>query len=70
MRIFDLFGTPNDQNWPQVKSLPDYVDFKPVQQKPLKFVFSAVNNDTISVLDSMLQLNPSKRCTCTEVFII
>ncbi len=29
-------------------------------------VFSAVNNDTIQVLDRMLQLCPYNRCTCTE----
>ena len=67
VRIFDLFGTPNEQNWPKVKTLPDYLDFKPVAQKPLRMVFSAVNNDTIFVLDSMLQLNQARRCTCTEV---
>lgn len=66
VRIFDLFGTPNETNWPRVKSLPDYVEFKPVGPRPLKSVFIAVNNDTIVLLDSLLQLNPSKRCNCTE----
>jgi len=66
VKIFELFGTPNENNWPKVKTLPDYVDFKPVSAKPLKMIFSAVNNDTIIVLDNMLQLCPSKRCTCTE----
>jgi cyclin-dependent kinase 7 len=66
VKIFDLFGTPNEINWPNAKQLPDYVEFKPVLPKPLKMVFSAVNNDTIFVLESMLQLNPSRRCNCTE----
>lgn len=66
VKIFELFGTPNDQNWPKVKTLPDYVDFKPVQARPLKMIFSAVNNDCIQVLGHMLQLCPTNRCTCTE----
>lgn len=66
VKIFELFGTPNDTNWPNVRQLPDYVDFKPVSSKPLKMIFSAINVDNIHVLGMMLQLCPSRRCTCTE----
>jgi hypothetical protein len=65
-----LFGTPNETNWPDVNTLPDYVDFKPQYPKPLKIFFSAASADVLNVLDSMLQLNPNKRCTCREVRII
>ena len=69
VRIFDLFGTPNENNWPDIKTLPDYVEFKPQYPKPLKIMFSAATNDVLNVLDSMLQLNPNKRCTCKEVLV-
>merc|ERR1712127_1101465 len=70
VRIFDLFGTPNENNWPDVKTLPDYVEFKPQYPKPLKIMFSAASNDVLNVLDSMLTLNPSKRCTCREALMM
>jgi cyclin-dependent kinase 7 len=66
VRIFDIFGTPNDENWPDAKLLPDYVEFKPIVQKPLKLIFTAATPDIIAVLDSMLALNPIKRCTTSE----
>jgi cyclin-dependent kinase 7 len=46
--------------------LQDYVEFKPIAPKPLRMMFSAASEDTLFVLDSMLQLNPSRRCTCKE----
>ena len=61
-----MFGTPNETNGPDAKTLSDYVDFKPQYPKPLKIMFSAANTDVLSVLETMLQLNPSKRCTCKE----
>ena len=49
------------------KLLPDYVDFKPSYAKPLRIMFSAASVDTLFVLEAMLQLGPSRRCTCKEV---
>lgn len=51
-----------------VKLLPAHVDFKPMNPKSLKMIFSAATSDVLNVLENMLQLNPIKRCTCREVF--
>ena len=48
------------------KLLPEYVDFKPCYAKPLRIIFSAASADTLTVLESMLQLSPNRRCTCKE----
>lgn len=86
VKIFDLFGTPNDQNWPvrlfknsktyfllkilfNIKNctiLPDYIEFKPVASRPLRQIFTAATPDIISLLEKMLTLNPSSRCTATD----
>nr|AGH55867.1 Cyclin dependent kinase 7 [Brachionus manjavacas] len=66
VKIFDIFGTPNETNWPNAKLLPDFVEFKPCYPKPLKMIFSAVTPDVIFVLEQMLHLNPLKRTTCRE----
>ncbi|CAF0761502.1 unnamed protein product [Brachionus calyciflorus] len=70
VKIFDLFGTPNETNWPNAKLLPDFVEFKPCYAKPLKMIFSAVTPDVIFVLDHMLQLNPLKRTTCKDALTL
>ncbi len=67
VRIFEMFGTPTDENWPDAKLLPDYVEFKPIPQRPLKQIFTAATPDIITVLEKMLALNPCNRCTATEV---
>ena len=51
------------------KSLPDYVVFKPCPGTPLKDIFTAASDDLIDLLSSMLQLNPLKRCTATQVIV-
>ena len=66
VRIFDIFGTPNKNNWPNAESLPDFVEFNTTYPKPLKVIFSAATPDIIFVLENMLQLNPNRRCTCKE----
>ena len=50
-----------------VTSLPDYVEFKETPPVPLHNIFSAASDDQLHVIDRCLQLDPSKRCTSTEV---
>jgi hypothetical protein len=67
-KIFDVFGTPGD-NWTDAKLLPSFVSFKPQPSRPLKTIFTAATADVIGFLESMLQLDPCKRCTATEVIV-
>ena len=59
--IFEFFGSPNEENWPSVKSLPDYVEFKPSPPQSFRDVFSAAGDDLIDLLESCMKLDPSKR---------
>ncbi|XP_063627279.1 cyclin-dependent kinase 7 isoform X1 [Cydia splendana] len=65
-RIFQVFGTPNDENWPVMKGLPDYVQFKQFPAQPLRHIFSTAADDLIQLLESLLVLFPPKRCDCTQ----
>ncbi len=46
--------------------MPDYVTFKYQSGTPLKEIFTAVKDDLIDLLSSMLALNPLKRCTSSQ----
>lgn len=49
-----------------MNTLPDYVAFKPVGSVPFENIFTAMTDDFLDVIKSMLVLNPSDRCTCQE----
>lgn len=66
-RIFQVFGNPTEENWPGLKSLSDYVEFKPFTSVPLKQIFTAAGDDLLDVIGGLLVLNPNKRKTCTEI---
>uniref|UniRef100_A0AAG5D0R5 Cyclin-dependent kinase 7 n=1 Tax=Anopheles atroparvus TaxID=41427 RepID=A0AAG5D0R5_ANOAO len=65
-RIFQVLGTPTETNWPDVKSLPDYVQYKFYPPIPLRDIFTAASDDLIELANKMLALYPLHRCTCTE----
>ncbi|KAK7115796.1 cyclin-dependent kinase 7-like [Littorina saxatilis] len=65
-RIFQVLGTPTEDDWPHVKALPDYIQFRSYPKQPLKEIFTAAGDDLLEVLDQMMALNPLKRCTATE----
>jgi len=65
-KIFQAMGSPSNEIWPGVTSLPDYVLFKVFPKTPLRNIFTAAPDDMIQLLSSLLTLNPLERCTCTE----
>ncbi|ODM97546.1 Cyclin-dependent kinase 7 [Orchesella cincta] len=62
-KIFEVLGTPNDNNWTDHKALPDYCEFNPTNPIPLRDIFTAAPDDLISVVDKLLRLNPNERCS-------
>jgi len=65
-KIFEVLGTPNDENWPDHKSLSDYCEFKPTQSVPFREIFTAAADDLIDLLQRLLCLNPNRRCSAKE----
>lgn len=65
-KIFNVFGNPTEENWPGIKSLSDYIEFKPFAPIPLKSIFTAAGDDLINLIETMLVLNPLGRKNCTE----
>ena len=67
--IFTVFGTPTETNWPDHKALPLptrgllWDDCPPI---PFDEIFTAAPSDAISLLRSMLVLDPNKRLSASE----
>lgn len=65
-KIFDVLGTPTESNWAGHRTLPDFCEFKPCPARSLRDIFTAAPDDMISLLESLLRLNPNERSTATQ----
>jgi len=65
-KIFQALGTPTEETWPGVTSLPDYIQFKHQTGTRLRDIFTAAGDDLLDLLTSLLTLCPLKRANCTE----
>ncbi|XP_052526237.1 cyclin-dependent kinase 7 isoform X6 [Tympanuchus pallidicinctus] len=65
-RIFETLGTPTEEQWPGMTSLPDYVTFKSFPGMPLQHIFSAAGDDLLSLLQGLFTFNPCSRVTATQ----
>lgn len=65
-RIFRVMGTPDENTWPGVTSLPDYKDtFPRWSPVPFQTLVEHINisEDGLDLLAKMLEMNPAKRIT-------
>ncbi|KAA8592314.1 hypothetical protein FQN60_017769 [Etheostoma spectabile] len=65
-KIFEALGTPTEETWPGMSSLPDYVSFKIFPGTPLEHIFSAAGDDLLELLQSFFTFNPLTRTTATQ----
>ncbi|OEU15398.1 cell division protein kinase [Fragilariopsis cylindrus CCMP1102] len=67
--IFTVFGTPTDVNWPDHKTLPlchRGLTWDDVPAIPFDEIFTAAPKDAISLLRSLLTLDPNMRFTARQ----
>ncbi|KAM4709745.1 cyclin-dependent kinase 7 isoform 1-T1 [Discoglossus pictus] len=65
-RIFETLGTPTEDQWPGMSSLPDYVTFKSFPGTPLHLIFSAAGDDLLDLLKGLFIFNPCARYTASQ----
>ena len=64
--IFRALGTPSEQDWPNMTSLPDYVKLPWYPKSSLKGQFRAASDDAIDLLSRLLIFDPSRRISADE----
>mmetsp|Transcript_15203 Transcript_15203/g.22973 ORF Transcript_15203/g.22973 Transcript_15203/m.22973 type:complete len:205 (-) Transcript_15203:93-707(-) len=68
-KIFSVFGTPTENNWPDHKALPlpsrglTWDDSPPI---PIDEIFTTAPKDALSLLRNVLVLDPNQRFTATQ----
>jgi len=65
-KIFETLGTPTEADWKDIKSLPDYVDFKKFPRIPLTEIFSAASDDLLDLLEKLFLYDPVLRIDATQ----
>nr|XP_019705835.1 cell division control protein 2 homolog A isoform X2 [Elaeis guineensis] len=66
-KIFRVLGTPNEETWPGVTSLPDFKSaFPKWPPKDLATVVPNLEPAGVDLLSKMLRLEPSKRITARQ----
>ncbi|KAG8516128.1 Cyclin-dependent kinase 7, partial [Galemys pyrenaicus] len=65
-RIFETLGTPTEEQWPDMCSLPDFVTFKSFPGIPLQHIFSAAGDDLLDLIQGLFLFNPCTRITAAQ----
>jgi cyclin-dependent kinase 7 len=67
-KIFHITGTPTEEDWPQMSSLPYYVEFEPAPPIALSKIVTgpAANKEALDLLEKTLCLAPLKRLSARD----
>ncbi|KAJ7556215.1 hypothetical protein O6H91_05G074600 [Diphasiastrum complanatum] len=65
-KIFAAFGTPRESQWPDMTSLPDYVEYQYCPAPPLRSLFPMASEDALDILLRMLTFDPKSRITAQQ----
>ena len=70
--IFDNLGTPNEERWPESKSLPDWgkMSFVEFPIKPWSSILPGVDEVAIDIVANLVQYQSTARMTAVEVSIL
>lgn len=63
-RIVEVFGDPNESNWPGFSKLENIIKFSRTEPKNLKDLFPSAGDDLINLMKCCFKLYPLDRITC------
>lgn len=64
--ILAVLGTPTEEDWPGLTSLPQYTKFAHTPGAPLKLMFGAATSDALDLLAGLMTYDPRKRLTASQ----
>ena len=65
-KIFFALGTPTEEVWPGLTSLPSYMEFGRVEPTPLAKRFPAASARAVDLIAGMLAYDPAKRLSAQQ----
>lgn len=66
--IYKALGSPTENEWPSMTTLPNYVKFdESFLKTPFNMLFTAAGHDAIDLLQKMFIFDPAKRITVDQV---
>ncbi|CAG7899656.1 unnamed protein product [Brassica rapa] len=65
-KIFAAFGTPKADQWPDMKNLPDYVEYQFVPAPSLRSLFPTVSEDALDLLSKLFTYDPKARISVKQ----
>lgn len=65
-KIFNTLGTPDEEDWPGVNYLPNYMPFEPSPRISFAKAFKTASADARDLLQKMLQFSPSRRISAAD----
>lgn len=65
-KIFRLLGTPTEENWPGMRSLPSYVAYESSKGVPMRNIFIKASDVAIDLLQRMLVYDPLSRISAKD----
>lgn len=66
-KIIEMCGNPNEENWPGVEKLPNYLPYGEIKPKLRNEFEGKISKEGVDVLEMMLSLDPKKRPSCEEL---
>lgn len=65
-KIFRVLGTPSEEDWPGVTSLPDYKATFPKWKRPDSEIVPNLNDNGCHLLESLLEYDPAQRLSAKK----
>mmetsp|Transcript_17294 Transcript_17294/g.30879 ORF Transcript_17294/g.30879 Transcript_17294/m.30879 type:complete len:338 (-) Transcript_17294:290-1303(-) len=65
-KIFQMLGTPTEQQWPGMTELPGYVEFHKTRAPPLRTTFKDASDEALELLAQMVQFDPMSRISAKD----
>ena len=65
-KTFQVFGTPTEETWPGLSSLPSYMEFSPKAPVPVEQLLTNSSEEARSLFTGLMHLDPNKRLTAEQ----